>query len=97
MAWGKEPNKLYLNTLTAVYLEIIGAGSGQADGIIVVDAGVPGKKYQIVVDESGNENTFSTIIEAVNYFYKHGYELVSAYGTAAGMLTQSNYVLKKSI
>jgi hypothetical protein len=93
MSWGKEPNKLNINSLTSEYLEIIGSGSGGVD-IIIIDAGTPGMKYQII-QYDGYEKKFSTMIEALNFFSHYGYELVNAYGVAAGMMVQSNYVIRK--
>lgn len=93
MAWGKEPNKLNINSLTSEYLEIIGSGSGGVD-IIIIDAGTPGMKYQ-AVEYDGYQKSFSTMIEALNFFSHYGYELVNAYGVAAGMMVQSNYVIRK--
>ena len=94
MAWGKEPNKLNMNSLTSEYLEIIGSGAG-GPAIIIIDAGVPEKKFGVIIDDNDTEHTFSTMIEALNFFNRYGYELVNAYGVAAGMMVQSNYVIRK--
>lgn len=96
MGWKDEPNKISIKDIKAKYIGIKGMQTG-SDVMVTIDANISGKKYLIIIDQDGTEIKFNSMIEALNYFYNYGYELDSAFGIAAGLLNQDNYVLKRKV
>ena len=95
MGWKEEPDKISIKDIDAKYIGIKGMQT-ESDVMITIDVNIPGKKY-LIIGQDGTEIKFNSMIEALNYFYNYGYELDSAFGIAAGLLNQDNYVLKRKV
>jgi hypothetical protein len=88
------------------YCELIGRGTKSSHYKIKGEVGVffsiaDSRKPLVVTDSKGKEREFNTMLEAVAYFERHGWELFQCYATQeeSGMVGVSvyHYLLRKTV
>lgn len=93
-------NDVKIENIQVPYLEIIGTHDLQLASVnIKVDYGqmaARAKMYK-VLDENGNRIGFNSMVDALNFFAKYGYKLVTAYEVIYESQGTYHYILKKEI
>ncbi|MBN2893604.1 MAG: hypothetical protein JXL97_17160 [Bacteroidales bacterium] len=82
------------------YMKIIGTNEYAKSTIVIrFDFGGENKSINknknIIKDENGNILKFTSMIDALNFMSKNGYEYVDSYTTRFGDFFETNYILKK--
>jgi len=100
--YGQKVNGVLIKDLDVPYIEITctPAASFKHKVVIVVDFGQQVKFFQkgkdiAITDENDKYVTFNTAIDAINFFYKNGYELNQTYAAVTGGYIYRYYILKK--
>lgn len=82
-----------------VYCEIIQFNTGTPKALIVVDFG--NKGVDEIVDENGKKAKFKSSVDALSYFEKLGWSVVSAYSVVAynglANVPTVHYLLQKKV
>ena len=91
-------NGVKIKNIKVPYLEIIGTQDLQLASVnIKVDYGqmaARAKMYK-VLDDNGNRMGFNSMVDALNFFAKYGYRLVTAYEVIHENRATYHYILKK--
>jgi lipoprotein NlpI len=90
-------NELSIDSFGTKYVEIVGTSSGFSTKVkILVDFGQVVKSgNNFVVDDQGNKMKFTSMVDALNLFAKHGYVLTQAYAVTASNSNVYHYLLIK--
>ena len=93
-------NDLPIKDISVEYIEIIGTPKNLSSNIdIEIDFGQENKAFNYkdthIKDEYGEYLTFHSMIDALIFMGKYGYEFVSVYTIVTTNYTVSHYILKK--
>ena len=90
---------VYVRAQHTVYCEIIQFNTGTPKALIVVDFGNKGADE--IVDENGKKIKFKSSVDALSYFEKLGWSVVSAYSVVAynglANVPTVRYLLQKKV
>lgn len=96
-------NNIPLNELDVEYVQIIGTSKMLSNKLIIkLDFGQSSKflgsgKETFITDENGKSMEFNSMIDALNYLSKYGFEFVQAYGFMANDQNVHHYLLRKKV
>lgn len=94
-------NGILIKDIDSDYMQIVGTAKFMSTKLsILLDFGqntklFSGGKETIVKDENGKNMEFNSMVDALNFFSKHGYEFASAYVVTVGNQNVYHYLLKK--
>lgn len=93
-------NDVPMDSIDSEHLLIMGTKKFLSTKVMVtLDFGQETKlmstKKQIVKDENGKAMTFNSMIDALNFFTKYGYEFVNAYAVTVGNSNVYHWLLRK--
>ena len=92
-------NEIFIKDIDAEYIQIIGTPKIFGAGVTIeIDFGQEdnsGYKDTYPKGENGEYLTFNSMIDALNFMGKYGYEFVSAYTTPVSNGSISHYLMKK--
>lgn len=89
-----------ISSFEAEYLQIVGVGKLLSNKLTIhIDYGQEQKIFDVkdtpVLDDQGNKVEFQSMMDALNFMSKFGYEYVDAYVLTAGNGLVYYYVMKK--
>jgi hypothetical protein len=88
-------NDKAVKEISAEYIQIMGSQNMMGSKMnIDFDLGEAGKEIKIK-DEAGKTIKFNSMMEAVNFFTKNGFEYVDSFGYSDGDVRRQYVVLKK--
>jgi len=100
--YGQKVNGVLIKDLDVPYIEITAAPalSFRNKVLITVNFGQQTKviskaKDMVITDENDKFVKFNTSIDAINFFYRNGYELNQTYATTTSGGTYRYFILKK--
>jgi hypothetical protein len=93
-------NLIDINGLDIEFIQIVGIQKGMfsSDVKVSIDYGQHWKffgKQQLITDNIGHQMVFNSVIAALNYFTKHGWDFVSAYPMSSQQGAAYHYLLRK--
>jgi hypothetical protein len=92
-------NEIPIKDIDVEYIQIIGTPKIFGAGVTIeIDFGQEnnsGNKDTYPKDENGEYLTFNSMMDALNFMGKYGYEFVFAYTTTVSDTSISHYILKK--
>jgi|TARA_B110000908_G_C10170558_1_gene410614 hypothetical protein len=100
-AYSQSVNGTPIEDIEAEYIQIVGYSKLLSNKVtIMIDFGQSTKffnsgKEKVVKDENGNLVKFNSMIDALNFMSKNGYEFQTAYAFAIGNQNVYHYLLKK--
>lgn len=100
LAYGQTLNNIPIKDLDAQYIEIMGVRKGFTKKInVFVDYGQHVKLFEnnkkLFVYEGDKKLEFNSMMDALNFFEKHGYEYVNSYAYSVGNSNVYHHLLKK--
>ena len=97
--YAQTVNNIPLKELNVEYIEIVGVQKLVENAITIeVDYGQRTNgwgKNKRVKDEDGNKMEFNSMIDALNFLTKQGYEFVQAYAYARSQENVTRYLLRR--
>jgi hypothetical protein len=97
--FGQKVNGVAVKDFLGDYIEIAETPSFSSNIRIIVDFGqkasVWSDKESILTDNDGKPMDFNSMVAALNFMSKNGYELVNSYSVKAGDSATQHYILKK--
>lgn len=99
-AIAQSVNGIPIKDIDVTYIQIVGRGNLTGTKVSVdVDFGQQNKVFSSddtrIVDESGSLVKFNSMIDALNFFNRNGYEYVDAYTVTIGSSNVYHYLLRK--
>lgn len=94
-------NDVPIKDIDVEYIQIVGTQAGFSKKVnIEVDFGQETKFFStkgetFIKDENGKIMKFNSMIDALNFFSKYGYNFIQAYAFVTGNQTVYHYLLKK--
>lgn len=100
-AFSQTVNDVPIKDIDVEYIQIVGTSRLFSTKVnIQIDFGQRNKvffsKDTRIVDENGKNVIFNSMIDALNFMSKTGYEFVQAYAFAVGNENVYHYLMKKS-
>jgi hypothetical protein len=88
-------NKVDINALSEVqYIQLLGVDEGEKL-MVEVDYGQTLSTAEIIAGPDGKPLQFETMVSALNYMYKNGWEFVNAYEAKTKEGKLYHYILKR--
>lgn len=100
--YSQSVNGTPIKDIDVEYVQIVGYSKLLSNKVtIMIDFGQSTKffnsgKEKVVKDKNGNILKFNSMIDALNFMSKNGYEFQTAYAFAVGNQNVYHYLLKKS-
>lgn len=100
LTYAQSVNGVAFKDINVEYVQIVGTKKPFTQKVTVeIDFGQENKlftnKDTRVVDEHGNNLIFNSMIDALNFMSKNGYDFVTAYTVTLGDQNVYHYLLKK--
>lgn len=94
-------NGTKLADIKSAYVEIVGTSNLMGTRVTIeMDFGqavnIWRSKDNVIIDDAGKAMRFNTMIDALNFMTKYGYDFVTAYAVTMGNQNVYHYLLKKS-
>lgn len=96
-------NDIPLKEIDADYIQIVGTGKLFKNEVTIeIDFGQKTKMLSAsserrIKDENGNSISFNSMIDALNFMSKNGYEFVNAYAITISNQNVYHYVLRRKL
>ncbi|HPX77014.1 MAG TPA: hypothetical protein PLW77_10560 [Bacteroidales bacterium] len=100
-AYSQTVNDIPLKDIDVEYVQIVGTSKFMSTKVVVyIDFGqstklFSGGKETVLKDENGKVMDFNSIIDALNFMAKNGYEFVDAYAIVLNNQYTYYYILRK--
>jgi hypothetical protein len=93
-------NDVKISELNVEFAQIVGTSKLFSNKVTIeIDFGQENKIFRTkdtqVKDESGNLMVFNSMVDALNFFSKYGYDFITAYAFAVGNQNVYHYLLRK--
>lgn len=93
-------NSIPLKDIRSEYIQIVGTTVLMSAKLTIeIDFGQMSNiwraKDNVILDENGKSMKFNSMIDALNFFAKYGYEFVTAYTVTLGNTNVYHYLLRK--
>ena len=93
-------NGVYISSLNAEYVQIMGVGKFLSTQLIIqLDFGQYDNLFTgydtRLTDQNDNAIVFNSMVDALNFMCKHGYEFVQAYAFSTGTQNVYHYLLRR--
>lgn len=98
--FGQTVNDVPIKDIAVKYIQIVGTSTLIGNKVTIeIDFGQQNKLFSSkdtqVKDENGNLMKFNSMIDALNFFDKNGYEFVNAYAITMGSQNVYHYLMVK--
>jgi hypothetical protein len=100
-AYSQTVNGVLIKDIEVQYIQIVGTAQVTSNRVsIEIDFGQLNKVFSSkdtqVKDENGKLMKFNSMIDALNFFSKHGYKFVNAYAITTNNQNVYHYIMEKN-